>query len=113
MKLNEIMHWELSTLPAKLELMSLQAYSLSLELRPETSVFSREVSAGLGWLPGTLQGDRKGRRWPWALQTCQLPLGGLILWLLLITTIMVDSGSHSSHQSFLAWTEPFPFDFPI
>lgn len=59
MKLNEIMHWELSTLPAKLELMSLRAYSLSLELQPETSVFSREVSAGLGWLPGTLQGDRK------------------------------------------------------
>lgn len=32
MKLNEIMYWELSTLPAKLELMCLQAYSLILGL---------------------------------------------------------------------------------
>ena len=57
MKLNEIMYRELSTLPAKLELMRLRAYSLRLRLQPETSVFSRKVSAGLGWLPGTLEGD--------------------------------------------------------
>lgn len=32
MKLNEIMYWELSTLPAKRELVSLQACSLGLGL---------------------------------------------------------------------------------
>lgn len=108
MKLNEIMYWELSTLPAKLGLVRLQAYSDSGTV---DQAFSLQ-QGGLSW-PG-LAAKHLGRLQkrnlvssPWG------PGVGGLCGTFLPSPLMVASGSHSSHQSLLAWTEPFSFGFFI